>query len=1729
MRQRILLMGLFFILGLMAPMPPAGAENENALALFDARHASLERWQDTWDDGRRSGARIERVQNHAEIIGTEPDRNYGVVYQYLDWDLDQYPFLEINVLSSNSEWFLLVENPELPTGYLKFQKDTREVGTRAYNLREATGLKGKRRIRLEVGIATRERPGNINLKLRLGSLKLTAAPTGSVIPIAGRDVPTEDLVLQTSLLGWNSNWKSGEPSGAYLSKLPGGKLQLTGSYQHQEYGCVYRNLTIDFNEYPQLEVNVTKVNGNLYLIFEGAQFRGGYYRLKPDISKPGTYLFNLQKDLKQMEGPQNFNFNLGVTTGNSSIPVAGHAVEFTTVKFLGPQKINLVAGSIPSQLIQPPPPLARPQKYRQQPLNREYQVARESLDRGGVLKLFGQQYRLEKPIQAARPAAFSEQGDQLAVSNDYYQVKFNRRTGAIVSIEDKVHQAEVSWGSEHPYLWRMLTKGGDFINSIGFVNGTGAGMTYQWLPDTQTLKMNYRGQQAEVTCSFQFSQKNYFDLAVAIDNQDKQILLALDMPRLAFDYQQLDRFYLPYGMGVAFNQKFFTGKRQWKTTYPTLFADFVHWSLKNGGQLTAFLHWAEQPVRPTRLHVGYSPARGGCGVFEHGWSMYLRPGQTWTSQPLRIAVGENVETAIQRYRQDNLLTKAPTLADKLGRELFDKLRKGVLLKVSLDMNRDFSYVMSFLPELPYGTIVQYVSWWLEGFDRHMPDFWPVNPTFGSNADFKQNIAKAKALDLTVMPYTNNTFWNTSPTLSRVGGPDVVACRDLNNQPIFEVYPSGGKGWAVSPHHPLVRSTGQFIADRFFNEYGVNMLFLDQIGARFIDYDLNPTLPDPTAYADQWYQNCQELMKKGPLYTEQGYDRLIPIMSAFCGLSSFTFPESQDYNTWWGEGAWEYFPIAQYLAHENVFIYHHNLAHEVFSDSHRKIAFYLAHGYNMYNGRWVAEWSNQKRWFLLADQLQKHVVSLYAGQPLTNYSQLEPHQVYWSAYPDLGILANLSETQEYPVLNHAVAPNGFIASDRQGAFLAGRFTRLYGYELSEPQYLVIQRLANKIVVTQLENTNSLITIPRPTKWQVSEAITVRVEERELPFVAITPNTITFHTDSDLATTGAVRYLIEYSQDQQPRYALQILSPDSQGAPNTTVRIGLQAQNKSGQPCNQAQLVLSAWLVKRNTPVIQPQAGFLTLAPEQYFKSEVLPQWKPGAQLSAEFSLQVPSTAQAGDILWLKGEVISQEGGLYKQQFSTQSLLPISAAFEVGLEIKPDQWVGDLWAPAIVKVQNNFNKKIRGVLKLHLPPGWKGKTRQQVTLKPSQAKEVKFMVKPPAGSGKEITELKAAFQVQRNLTETSPLKLAITPLWRVTSCEGIRALVQGQKTAGVVRLITHPGKRAKGKLILRPSGGLSVEPKEIPFEVSEGGEQLLRFSLRANNLKEQRLNLRIDTEYGKQSWQAAYPVVPKGKAVVLTGDLLNRGDEDIILANGEVEVQAVRDLGGRILAFYHRASGANAFYQNYPSVLKQPQSKDWVEYGGVNDWFPTGWPGFVWNNQWSASVISSQGAEAVVSMSTETENNLRLERRMTLPAQGRQLRVDYTVTNLSQSSRRYQWFNHPDLAPGLYNYAGDSHRITIPVADPDDPEKTLIFKGKFNAKIGKDTYVPREGWVVAEDSATGYYFMQKFDPKQIAQIGVWQDAIFYTMELLGNPEELKAGESKQFSVFYSMGEKNWEAEK
>jgi hypothetical protein len=217
-----------------------------------------------------------------------------------------------------------------------------------------------------------------------------------------------------------------------------------------------------------------------------------------------------------------------------------------------------------------------------------------------------------------------------------------------------------------------------------------------------------------------------------------------------------------------------------------------------------------------------------------------------------------------------------------------------------------------------------------------------------------------------------------------------------------------------------------------------------------------------------------------------------------------------------------------------------------------------------------------------------------------------------------------------------------------------------------------------------------------------------------------------------------------------------------------------------------------------------------------------------------------------------------------------------------------------------------------------------------------------------------------------------------------------------------------------------------------------------------------------------------------------------------------------------------------YQNYPNTPKVAGDENWAEYGGINDWFPEGWPGYVWNDFWFAQVTQERGGEASVRMTTQTKNGLKIEKILTLPASGRRLKVEYRIKNLADVPRKYVWNLHPDLCPGPERYAGEHDRMVIPVADPKNPGKTQILTNKFIGKIGKDSYKPGLGWALGLNQVSKDYFLETFDLSRVKEIGVWQDANFFTLELLGKEESLAPGESRGFSVVYVVGNNDWREE-
>ena len=117
--------------------------------------------------------------------------------------------------------------------------------------------------------------------------------------------------------------------------------------------------------------------------------------------------------------------------------------------------------------------------------------------------------------------------------------------------------------------------------------------------------------------------------------------------------------------------------------------------------------------------------------------------------------------------------------------------------------------------------------------------------------------------------------------------------------------------------------------QFAEDYPVDILFQDQVGARTWVYDRNPASPTPYAYAEGLLSQADEDARVRPLATEDGYDRVLNAEVQLCG---FTFALVPGPNPSWARSfksrypatTWEIFPVAQVLAHEKAAMLHHDL-------------------------------------------------------------------------------------------------------------------------------------------------------------------------------------------------------------------------------------------------------------------------------------------------------------------------------------------------------------------------------------------------------------------------------------------------------------------------------------------------------------------------------------------------------------------------------------------------------------------------------------------------------------------------------------------------------------------------------------------------------------------------------------------------------------------------------------
>ena len=469
--------------------------------------------------------------------------------------------------------------------------------------------------------------------------------------------------------------------------------------------------------------------------------------------------------------------------------------------------------------------------------------------------------------------------------------------------------------------------------------------------------------------------------------------------------------------------------------YPPAFADFQAIEAEAG---TSVVYRAQMPSQPWDRDNLFTEGRLACGGDETGgwcerpFACYVTAGQSWQTPTVRVKVGGDVPQHLRDYAAANGITKP--LADKFKPEVWAKFREAVMVKVDGSANEKAAH----LDQLPVPTVVHFSDYLKGGFDKEYPDHLPPNQGFGTPAEFKAFLAKARQLGHLTMPYTNPTWWcdgPKGPTFEKYG--DAPLLKRLDGKLSPERYGTpGNTGFSITMWHPAVQEANRRTRREFLEDYPVDLLFQDQCGARAWRWDTNPASPTPAAYADGMISMVDEDAVFFPLSTEGGWDRIVNGEAQLCGLSWDIVPT--EHGAPWRTlrktrvptDLWTIYPITQYLAQDKCSFIYHDLGQ--FVTNREVVAWTLGLGFNMTYRCRAGDLDNPavRDWIGWLSVLQKNVCSRYLGSTLKDWKHDrrpgdDGRDVIESDFEGVSILANL-DAKPVEIEGTELAGYGFLA-------------------------------------------------------------------------------------------------------------------------------------------------------------------------------------------------------------------------------------------------------------------------------------------------------------------------------------------------------------------------------------------------------------------------------------------------------------------------------------------------------------------------------------------------------------------------------------------------------------------------------------------------------------------------------------------------------------------------------
>ncbi|MDX2267557.1 MAG: hypothetical protein NW208_05590 [Bryobacter sp.] len=724
--------------------------------------------------------------------------------------------------------------------------------------------------------------------------------------------------------------------------------------------------------------------------------------------------------------------------------------------------------------------------------------------------------------------------NRIVIENQHYLVHFSKQNGAILSLSARESGQNLTLGSEAECLWSVnLIRGNQnqFTGGCSFAPQAENTFDYRWNSQTKVLSFTYNspnGSQPTALVSLVFSEQPYFDMQLQIQNRTSARLETIGWPgNLLLDRNAISAAYLPLLLpGVRLLPEFFAARRNVAQTYPgqLFFADLLAVEV-NGTLLSMRGVNPDGPVQPVLIGLFDNESqRAGTYSTIHTLSARVESLENFSSPVVRLGVGGTVEALLASYRSDNGIDLYPSVAEKLGSR-FAELARAPMVRADFQVfNRSLDQWTNDLDRIQQPSLLHLVGFQPGGHDKSYPDHLPPNPSFGSTKDLLNFSEAAKAKGLFLMPHTNYSWWDrASPTL---GPLPESALTELMVQaptgvPRVESYGNGtisNDGYVVSPSVPQTRARVQQAWQEWREAAGIDLVFLDQLGARNEVVDLNPQAQSPFEYHDQWI-NLTRSASDMHFATEGGWDRLANHLWGFFGSAlssqrSVFRPRDVQWgvgspaNELLGPGNWEPYPLATFLFHDKVFFYQHNLEISSYTETLEILTWNAIFGYHQIH-LWpgTPTRSPNPQWVDLSYTTQRTLTARQAGRPLEEFIRIN-HDVVASRFGNLTTVANWSVREPYTTAASTVVPNGFLAFTSDQSFVAGVFQSTFnGQPLGPGQHAIfLERDPDLVSVRHPLGSTTNLSVDLPANWTTGAPLATSAVDRDRNFIGYINRTI-----------------------------------------------------------------------------------------------------------------------------------------------------------------------------------------------------------------------------------------------------------------------------------------------------------------------------------------------------------------------------------------------------------------------------------------------------------------------------------------------------------------------------------------------------------------------------------------------------------------------------------------------